>query len=166
MNGRGTSVDNPSPLTIKLMRALARKAERDQSFVAYALRQYMEMERIGEEELRNRLRCSEHGFLRLSLCRRPQVDSAGFRRDVERCAEVSGSDGIALANLLRAVRYKELMAEPGIVAARMSEEAESGGACADRAASPGGGDQPGPDRPPQERPEPPEKREPEADATF
>lgn len=159
-------MDNPSQTTIELMRALAKKAERDQSFVAYALREYMEMERIDEEELRKRLGCSEHGLLRLSLCRRPGVDSPGFRRDVERCAEVSGASGTALANLLKAVRYRELMAEPGIAAARVSEAAEPADRGAQRAPSAGAEDEQCPGRSSREEPESPGKPEPEANVLF
>lgn len=114
-------MDNPSQETIALMRALVAKARCEPSFVAYALQEYMSLFRMGEEELRRMLGCSEVGLLRLALCARPDVGSEEFRREVRRCAEYAGADVVKLANLFRTVANREAIGDKGIAAARPGE---------------------------------------------
>lgn len=103
---------------MNLMKALVEKAQREPSFMAYALRRYMEIQRITEHELEEYLGCSGVNFLRLALCGRPQIGAPEFKRDVCDCALYTGARETALANLLNVVGYWDRVAASGAVAAR------------------------------------------------
>ncbi|MBE3518928.1 MAG: hypothetical protein IMW97_01335 [Firmicutes bacterium] len=111
-------MDSPSEGTINLMKALAEKARRQSSFMAYALGRYMDIQRITQEELEEYLGCSGVNFLRLALCGRPEVGTPEFKRDVRDCALYTGARETALANLLNVVAYWDRVAAGGVVAAR------------------------------------------------
>jgi len=121
-------MDNPSAETVNLMKALVEKAQREPSFVAYALRRYMEIQQINQEQLEEYLGCSGANLLRLALCGRPEPGTADFRRDVSSCARYSGAREVALANLLNVVAYLDRVQEPGHVAARSADVAGQLGA--------------------------------------
>ncbi len=114
---------NPSGETINLMKALVEKAQREPSFMAYALRRYMEIQRITQHELEEYLGCSGVNFLRLALCGRPEVGTPEFKRDVYDCALYAGARETALANLLNVVTYWDRVAAGGAVAARAADVA-------------------------------------------
>lgn len=115
---------NPSGETINLMKALVEKAQQEPSFMAYALRRYMEIQRITQEELEEYLGCSGVNFLRLALCGRPEVGTSEFKRDVCDCALYTGARETALANLLNVVAYWDRVAAGGAVAARAADVAD------------------------------------------
>ncbi len=80
---------------------LARKLESDQFFLASALAEYAQSERLDDASFAGRLGCTVATLVPLRLCRRPRPEKAMFRRDVRTIADRFCVNADLLAEVVR-----------------------------------------------------------------
>ena len=108
---------------------LARRAEDDSFFLAFALRCYARSEGIDDAQLAQMLGCPIHALPMLALCRRPRSDPSGFSEDVDVIACRFQIDAATLAEIVRradalAAMSDAPMTEAGFLMAARDRESD------------------------------------------
>ncbi|GEM_PF-1375812 len=93
-----------SSKTLEQLRALIRRLEKDDRFMASILARYQKQEKITEFKLAEQLRTVPEMLIRLALCKSPNPNSNSF---AEQISEISTYTSIELALLLNLVRQTE-----------------------------------------------------------
>lgn len=93
----------------RLLGLAANRAARRDFYLASALDAYKSIHGLDDASLARELGCDLDSLDRLRLCRRPSVESAGFRTDVQAIADRFSVDALALAQLLRELSSVEVM---------------------------------------------------------
>lgn len=113
------------------VRHLAERVERDQFFLAWALRLYADSEGVGDPELASFLGVQAGVLPALRLCRRPLSASSVFREEVRAIAERFGLRLEALAEVLRRAEALESLGDAAreglLMAARDRQDPDEGG---------------------------------------
>jgi hypothetical protein len=81
---------------------MARRAAIDPRFLAFALHQFAEQNRMDEPALMTALGATPETLAHARLCRTPRTDRDGFREDVTRIATKFGLNATVLAEAVRA----------------------------------------------------------------
>lgn len=80
---------------------LGRRASLDPHFLAFALKEFAESERLAEDALAGFLKTTLEGLARLRLCPAPRPDDEHFAADVDRLAAKFELDRDALARIAK-----------------------------------------------------------------
>jgi len=114
--------------------ALARRAQADPFFLAWALKEYASDEGLDEPGLATLLGCPVETLGPLGLCRRPRPAPSRFHQDVDQIAARFGVKAAVLAEIVRradalAAMRRHIESERGLLmAARDREEQATGDA--------------------------------------
>jgi hypothetical protein len=95
--------DPEAPGELMYLTGLARRLQSNREYMAWALREYGQQERLDESELAGVLNLSRGMWIRLSLCKRPDPDSPAFADQVRQLSEYVSADAGMLVNLLRQI---------------------------------------------------------------
>ncbi len=92
-----------------LLAQLAQRLESNPQFMASLLATHRRQEGLNQDAQQQLLGVAQLGYLRLSLCRRPNSDPGSFRAQVEQIARFSGANVAALVQIIRRVDAVESM---------------------------------------------------------
>lgn len=93
----------PGPSRKSPLSDFVARLQNDESYMAWVLDTYQKQERMSPEQLQKKLETTSKMFTRLALCKRPDVQSSDFAKQVRQLASYTEIDTLQLANILRQV---------------------------------------------------------------
>jgi len=93
----------------ELLELAGERATQREFYLASSLRLYQSLRNIDDVALARHLGCDIETLDEVRLCRRPDVESADFRSDVQAIAQRFGVGALPLAKLLRELSASEAM---------------------------------------------------------
>jgi len=111
----------PSADTISQMNHLSKRLDNDPRFMAWVLNAYQLQEKISNQRLLDILNTTPSGLARLSLCIRPDSQSASFAGQIGQIAEYAQIDTLILATIVRQVESIEGFAQRPVPAYKSAE---------------------------------------------
>lgn len=97
--------------TQSLLRYAARKAAKNQFFLAEHLTEFRGIRGMTDDDLARFLGCTPEMLPKLALCRRPDTESPSFRSDVEQIATAFAIQPVRLVQLIREVDTLKTLSE-------------------------------------------------------
>ena len=85
---------------IKLFELAYKKVVLDNDFMAFIFKKYMEYEKISDQELMLKLKCSLEDYYKLGLCRVPNINASDFVKRLNKISEYSHTSELELNKIL------------------------------------------------------------------
>lgn len=97
--------------TTNQLKNLAAKLQENHEFMAWILVAYKQKERIDENLLIAQLKTTPEMFVRLALCKSPNLDSVAFASQIREIAAYTNIDSAILANVIRQVDTLDVLSK-------------------------------------------------------
>lgn len=88
---------------LKHLEFAANRASHDNSFIAYFLYKYQEIESIEESKLIKKLDCTKENYFRLALCGSPNLNDPEFSERIKKIALFTEVSALELALIIKRV---------------------------------------------------------------
>lgn len=87
----------------RLFEIANRKLADNSEFVAFYLKKYSEYENVSEKDICSDLSCSEENYLRLALCRTPDIYADDFGTRINSISQFTGVSPLGLSKIIKKV---------------------------------------------------------------
>src|SRR5262249_19839696 len=86
---------------VSLLAKAVDKVSLDKKFIAFLMREYLEYEKISQQEILLQLRCSEEEYYKLCLCNAPDMEAGDFVSRVNSIGEYAHVSAIEISRIIK-----------------------------------------------------------------